>query len=239
MKLFWHSLCFCFPLVWDLGSSPKWFNPGSRRIGSSGRKENLLEEGSLLVAAIPFLLITLLLILGAAKITLASHRRIAMQSRLDICTSRLLEHRKLTLKRLEDPNRILTLTENGVLMARSMKAFTGPAGALLSTLGERALVQLNQKTALWQDVLVKQLHLRERTLGKICGPTPYSNGLAYCEIQPSLPQLLYRKNSYFPDIKSTLKIRLNWNHRGTFQCIGLRLVSSLRLTLEGKKVYEE
>jgi len=238
LKPSWLSPSCFYHWPYRFGYLPKWWRRGCERIESSGRNERHSERGSLLVAAIPFLLLSVALLVGAAQVSLISHRRIAMQSRLDICASQILEKRSQMLNRMKQPNRILSLTENAVLMARSLKTLGGPAGALLGTMGEAALVQLNQKTALWQDAQVR-LHELNEIRAKNCSSTPHSSGWAFCIIEPSLSSLLERKRSIFPDIKSTLNIRATFSHRGRFRCIGGKLNTTLKLSQSGQKVYEE
>lgn len=199
-----------------------WRNTGSSNL-RAGRSK---EAGYLLVLLLLCLSLALTFLLGTVKVVQLSQRRIAMQSRLDVCALQLIDVRRQLAVGLVRTNQVIRLTALAVSMSRGLKILTGPAGALVGTMGEAALVQTNRAAASAQEGL-RLLGATREVAGALCAPSPFSKEAAFCTLSPPLPSALVRQKAPFPDLAGPLVFRDRWLARVT--CRGGRGVTKMKL----------
>lgn len=154
-----------------------------------------------------------------------AQRRVAMQSRLDICSIKRSEQRKRTIAQIIRANDIIRFTTIAVASLRGISVLTGPLGSVASKLGERALVQANRSAATYQNGLLKALNLFEKI--PFCEATTYSKELATCKIMPELSQQFFRSSRSLPDLEAPLIAKGQLMAEST--CLGMNLVTKVVL----------
>lgn len=165
------------------------------------------DSGSVLVGTLLVIWLLLIGLLGTAWIIRKTHRRTALQSRLDICAVRLAEARKNLLADLTHWNLTVQATKYGIYAVRGVKLL-GPGAAALGGMGEIALLQMNRAAALAQEASSFKTQAKEFA-GAACAPTPYSRETAFCLVTPATRLALTRTKTIFADVRGPLR------HAGT------------------------
>ncbi len=143
-----------------------------------------------------------------------SQNRIALQSRLDICTQQLTKNRRDILETLVATNTGLEKTIWGIYAARGVQVF-GPIGKAVGKAGETVLLQMNRSLALYQETRLTLSRVRELTLRR-CAPTPYSDEGSLCRVE--VPLQPRRAKTLFPDVQGLLTLPTPSRKIGRFSC---------------------
>lgn len=201
------------------------FAAASTKQTASGRRAGRSERGFVMLLLCPVLTLALLFFAGSVATVRSAQRRVALQSRLDICAVRAAAERKQVLARITETNQQIRWTVTAISMARGASLVTGPIGAVALRVGQAALVRANGALALWQE---KQLALAAAGEWRrsLCTPTPYSDTSAYCLSRPPIRAALRREKTIFIDVRGPLV------HAGqsTHRCFADGLVSTVELT---------
>lgn len=154
--------------------------------------------------------------------------KIAAQSRLDICAVKIIQSRKNTLKTLTNSNQVIRTTVIGIYIARGLQIAGGVAGKILGTVGEKALIQMNQSAALYQNTILIKETIQEFNNGN-CSPTPYSKEPSFCVFRPLQSQLI-REKARFPDIQGALIFRAKEKTLLHVNCfLGLKISTKMQI----------
>jgi hypothetical protein len=207
-----------------------WFGAwtgGSGTTGTSSPHEanyGKEEGGFLLLFLLPLLTLMGLCVAGTVRVAWQTQNRVAMQSRLDICSLGLLQERERAYQSVARGNRTLDLSATGIYALRAGRILSGPIGALVGTLGEQGLLRLNHATALWQETTLAISQARELRWFR-CAPSSFSRGFAACAAGSTSRGSLVREPSLFPDVKGALVARSPGRALAHFTCRGGRLVT--------------
>lgn len=154
-----------------------------------------------------------------------AQKRVALQSRLDICSVKRTEQRKKMIQQIVQANDVIRFTTVAVASIRGISVLTGPLGSVAAKLGESALIQTNRAAALFQSTLLKTVQATE--LIPICEPTPFSKEPAYCSTTPDLSKTFYRASRSLPDLEAPLLAKSNL--LSVSNCIGGLLGTKIHL----------
>lgn len=187
------------------------------------------ERGYLLLFLCPLLLLALLFLAGTVEIISRTQRKVALQSRLDICAVELAVGRKKLFEHLASTNDWLRITGTGIAMARGAMILGGPAGVLFGKMGEQALLLANRATALEQDLQIHATRAKE-LLRVRCRATNFSRESAFCVATPSLVSALRRNATLFFDVKGAMEFRSVKTELTKVNCRTLSLRTEIRLT---------
>ncbi|MGE3262784.1 MAG: hypothetical protein AB7K68_13470 [Bacteriovoracia bacterium] len=187
------------------------------------------ERGYLLLFLCPLLLLALLFLVGTVEVISRTQRKVALQSRLDICAVELSVDRKKLFEHLASTNDWLRITGTGIAMARGAMILGGPAGVLFGKMGEQALLLANRATALEQDLRIHATRAKE-LMRVHCRATNFSRESAFCAATPSLVSALRRNATLFFDVKGAVEFRSMKTELTKVRCHTLSLRTEIRLT---------
>jgi hypothetical protein len=188
------------------------------------------ERGFLLVFLCPLLLVALIALIGSVQVINLTLKKVALQSRLDICAVELAVTRKELFASITSSNRWLRITAKGIAIARGAMIFGGPAAALLGSMGERALLLANKGAFLAQGAKLAFATAKEMSRLK-CKATSFSNEAAFCAASPTLLTAFEREETVFPDVKGGLVLKSGTQKLSTILCQGWR--ARTEISLEG------
>ncbi len=172
---------------------------------TSFRPEDLYanERGAALVSVLLLLWLGLATFWGTTLVARATERRVAAQSRLDICAVRLSERRQKLLRDLTRLNKAQRLTVLAIYAARGAM-LAGPATAAFGGLGQVQLLQLNKATALAQDTRILAAEAAELA-ASLCASTPFARGPVFCSATPRPKRAFQRERTLFADVLGPLQ----------------------------------
>jgi hypothetical protein len=177
------------------------------------------ESGFLLLSLVASIAVLSALFLASLEVAWSAQRRVALQSRLDVCAVKLALARERLLERLTETNAPLEATVLGIYAARAVSAV--PIVGAISAADAQALVVANQLLAAGQDAIVLAGAAREAA-GLVCQPDAYSREPAWCLVTPPPPGAFARRTTLFPDVKGTLAHRSGEEAVAKVRCRGGR-----------------
>ena len=225
---------------------PHFSAPPSR--GASGKEQrnggtslkNGKDSGFALVFLCLLLTLAFLTLAGTVLVVRLSQEKVALQSRLDICTLRITLARKAFLEQIGRTNQMITVTKYGIYAARGAMVLTGPVGAVVAGTSEKILLQTNKALATAQDLHAKLTSAKELA-GSYCPASPFSKSLVLCTLEPNLAKSLFRASTLFPDVKGELQMK--GSSLGRFRCAGKGLRTAMILKgnqeLNGTQIKDE
>lgn len=161
-----------------------------------------------------------------------AQKRVALQSRLDICSVKRTEQRKKMIQKIVQANDVIRFTNVAVASLRGISVLTGPLGSMASRLGESVLIQTNRAAALFQSTLLKTIHIAEMI--PTCEPTAFSKEPAFCTTTPGVTKLFFRASKSMPDLEAPLLARSSLLSMSN--CIGGLLSTKINLYGDAKLV---
>ena len=199
-------------------------------------KLGLSTKGSLLVLALPVVVLILGLLLAVAQLSMRAQNLIALNYRLQSCAHSVIQGRKQLFKKLVVRNRWMKPLRISVLTFRSGRIIPG-VGLISAVAARAALIALNL-FKVEQELSIFHLSLKE--WGKIsCGSTPFSRQPSFCRFRVlSRARDLYRQKTLFPDVPGALRLRKSSKSLLTIVCSGLSQSNSLerqKMTLRGSR----
>lgn len=184
------------------------------------------EEGAFLVYLLLAAGLACLVFLGSVKLVLLSQRKVALQSRLDICAVKRATMREQLYRSLARSNFYLQGTVYGIYAARGLRLIPIPGIMVFGAVSERALLATNRALSGWQEMQVESTQVAELA-GVRCERTPFSEQAAFCAMTPVLKRALKRKKPWFPDIRGVYV--LQGKKLGSVTCLASL---TMRTTLE-------
>lgn len=169
----------------------------------SASKNQLLNQnkGSVLLCTLLFFSTGLFVFLVSVSLLLHSRDRIALKSKLDINTVRLVMNRKGLHKNIKNSNKILKLSGLAIIANTTLRPFSGPFGAL----SLQALKKIHRSIYLLQNIQWKKAALYEFYLS-LCPRTIYSKNICICKLLPKLSKAPQRAPSPFPGVYGEILI---------------------------------
>jgi hypothetical protein len=167
----------------------------------------------------PLLLLALLFLAGTVQVTMLTLKKVALQARADVCAVELSVGRKELFTSLAGTNRWLRLTAKGIAIARGAIIFGGPAGALLGSMGERAMLLANQGAFLAQEAKLSLAVVKELGRAK-CPANNFSRDTLLCIATPPLLTAFQRERTFYPDVKGGLTLRGGEEELSRVRCQG-------------------
>lgn len=196
---FYLGCACCWALCSTGASRPGW---GNTQISSKRDERSAAEQGSALVATLLLLWLMLSVFFGTALLVKVTQRRIALQSRLDICAVKMVVARRALLKELKTTNLALRLNVTAIYVARGA-VLAGPGGAAISAASVPALLSMNRTIAAAQNALLALAQTKELA-GSFCSTTPFSKEPTFCRVEPPA-RAFVREKTLFPDVAGAMR----------------------------------